>query len=49
MEIIYILSFNSDDGTWEKVDQLQKNRYDHGANLVNFRDVMVWIIVNNLD
>ena len=40
MEIIYILSFNSDDGTWEEVDQLQRNRYDHGANLVNFGDVM---------
>ena len=32
MQIIYILSFNSDDGTWEEVDQLQRNRYDHGAN-----------------
>ena len=31
MEIIYILSFNSDDGIWEEVDQLQRNRYEHGV------------------
>ena len=36
----YILRFNSDEGTWEKVGQLQQSRYYHGASLVNVKDVM---------
>ena len=36
----YILQFNSDDGTWKEVGQLQHKRGWHGASLVNVKDIV---------